>query len=38
VISPNDEPRTREIADVTETTVCLELQKTQKIRPANKHA
>ncbi len=37
-ISPNDAPTSREMAEVTVTTVCRELQKSQKTSPPNKQA
>src|SRR4030095_4854224 len=37
-VSPSDAPVSNEIADVTVTTVCLELQNNQKTSPPNKHA
>ena len=37
-IPPRLEPTRREIAEVTVTTVCFELQKSQKTRPENKQA
>ena len=37
-ISPNEAPMSNEIADVTEMTVCRELQKSQKKSPPNRHA
>src|SRR6478609_9719994 len=38
VISPNDAPTSSEMAEVTVTTVCRELQKIQKTRPPNRQA
>src|SRR5213075_1989134 len=37
-ISPSDEPTSRDMAEVTVIDVYRELQNSQKISPANKHA
>ena len=37
-ISSREAPTSNEIAEVTEITVCRELQNNQKTRPPNKHA
>src|SRR4051812_7298455 len=37
-IAPSDAPSNNEIADVTVTTVCRELQNSQNTKPPNRHA
>ena len=38
LISPSDAPMSSEMAEVTVTAVCRELQKSQKTSPPNKQA
>src|SRR5579862_2626952 len=37
-ISPSEAPTSKDMADVTVTTVCRELQNNQKTNPPNRHA